>query len=1135
MMPEPARSIGVQTIGWSAIAVTIGATRPWASRQRRPWLLLSSAGALFLLGGLMRELQRTASGVADPSVSVADACFLAGYAALIAGALLLVQARTRAIERDHVLEALMAAAGVGVLGWATVLARHVRDGSIPVAERSLDIVYSSLSLLLLAVIIRLAVGPGIRNPSWYLLSGSATLVLTTDLLATLETEGAATGGVVLALTAPIYVLFAAAALHPSMQALTALPPRADLRLTPARELLMAGALLVSPGILVAQVATGSGVDVPVIAAGTAVLSLLVLVRLSTLVRHKERVARHERVLREVGGQLIVATSRDEILDGALSAALALGRPLATRATVLLGDTIELRVAGSAGAGSPDPVGTRVLVAALPAAVHQGLVERRLVHVASGAGSLDGALIVVPLVSQNMLRGALTVNATSALRSSAMQSLETLASEVALALESAALTEDLHRRRGEARFRALIESSSDLVVVVDSEWKISFIGPACRRLLGEPEEHFEGYDPLRFVHPDDCAAALDVVDAASSESALAEPVEVRLRHRDGSYRWFELLARDLHDQPDIAGIVINARDITDRKGAEQLVARSEARFRALVQHASDLVAVVDSEAVLTYVSPSVIGVLGFKPEELLGTDVFALLAPADAVGARAAHSHLNRETFDQQVAEVRARDRDGDWRTLDVTITDLRNEPAVGGVVFNARDVTARKALELDLETQALHDGLTGLGNRTLLTNRMRSTLGRRGRRLAVAVLFIDLDDFKTVNDSLGHEAGDGVLVQVADRLQSSLRTSDLATRIGGDEFAVLLERVHDLNEVVDVADRIRHAMRVPLATATRELTLTLSIGIALADPRTMSAEILMRNADLALHRAKEQGKDRYEIFADELYITASERLELRSDLAEGIERGELALQYQPIVALQSGRMVAVEALVRWRHPTRGLIPPSAFIPMAEETGLIVPIGAWVLDEACRQLQAWQRTNPAGSVRSVHVNMSVRQLEDPGFVDTVTAVLGASSVPPSALVLEITESMVRADSDTVREQLHSLSELGVSLAIDDFGTGYSSLGSLHGLTLDSIKIDRCFVDPLSARDADTGMVRAILDIAESLGAQAVAEGIECASQLDTLRRLDCRLGQGYYFSEPVAATEIEELVRSETEGSLHGIA
>jgi diguanylate cyclase (GGDEF)-like protein/PAS domain S-box-containing protein len=431
------------------------------------------------------------------------------------------------------------------------------------------------------------------------------------------------------------------------------------------------------------------------------------------------------------------------------------------------------------------------------------------------------------------------------------------------------------------------------------------------------------------------------------------------------------------------LVLTARDITDRTLAEQRLARSEARFRSLVQNSSDVVAVMDATGSLTYVSPAVTPMLGFRAEELVGTNVMRLL-PADEVSrAMRLLEAVTEAPFEQVNLEMRLRDRGGSWRNVDVTISDMRNESAVQGIVLNVRDVTVRRALEEDLQHKALHDELTGLGNRVYFEQRLNLALAREESRLdQVAVLLVDLDDFKEINDSLGHSVGDQLLMTIAERIRACLRVSDAAARQGGDEFVVLLEDTYGESEVFAVADRILLAISQPYHLDGRELTISASIGIVIDSDRSSTSDGLMRAADVAMYLAKDRGKGRYELFHEAAHASAFERLEMKAALVEAVRSGGLVLHYQPIVELTTGAITGCEALVRWDHPERGLISPAEFIPLAEDSGLIVALGRWVLNEACRQLGEWDATLPAASRLRVSVNLSVRQIESMTLISDV---------------------------------------------------------------------------------------------------------------------------------------------------------
>jgi diguanylate cyclase (GGDEF)-like protein/PAS domain S-box-containing protein len=624
--------------------------------------------------------------------------------------------------------------------------------------------------------------------------------------------------------------------------------------------------------------------------------------------------------------------------------------------------------------------------------------------------------------------------------------------------------------------------------------------------------------LALVHPDDQRAAMRLWADTMSWGGSGRPSQMRMKDRTGVYQWFEVTARDLRLDPEVGGVVLYARLVTDRKRAEERVVRNEARFRALVQHSSDLVAVVEDEGAVGFVSPAATKLLGYEPAALTGMGLFELLA-TDDLEASADLAAVLRSRFDRHRTELAVVTRGGARHVLDVTLSDLRDDPAVGGIVINATDITDRKALEHVLRHQALHDDLTGLGNRATFALEVaaateRATLlGEPG----MAVLVVDLDDFKTVNDSLGHAVGDELLIIVAHRLRSVLRGGDIATRLGGDEFVLLIAGHHDETEVGVVADRILDAVREPALVHGHTIRITASIGVALSNGSGLSSEELLRNADLAMYLAKERGKDRFELFEEQMHANVAERLELKADLARAVEHDELVVHYQPVVSLADGAVLGAEALVRWQHPRRGLLGPGSFIGLAEETGLIVPLGRVVLDAACRQLVRWLDERDGLDGFRLSVNASVREIEERDFVEEVLVTCARHGLATSRLVLEVTESTLMRDVDLVRERLTALSRAGVALSVDDFGTGYSSLGSLRQYPFDLLKIDRTFVAGLGTRHGDD-MLRTIVQLGASLGVRTVAEGVERPEELDRLRGLGCDAAQGFLFARPMPADE-----------------
>ena len=559
-------------------------------------------------------------------------------------------------------------------------------------------------------------------------------------------------------------------------------------------------------------------------------------------------------------------------------------------------------------------------------------------------------------------------------------------------------------------------------------------------------------------------------------------------------------------------------------------KSEARFRSLVGNATDLITVLDADGVVTYQSPSIEPVLGYSPEETEGRRFDRLLAAADLPRfAQILSGHAEgTETIAMECSLLHA---DGRLLQFEVRVTDLLEDEHVGGLVLNSRDISERKAFEEQLSHQAFHDPVTGLANRALFADRVAHALvGTHRTGVQLAVLFIDLDDFKTVNDSLGHQAGDSVLFEVARRLEQAVRPADTVARFGGDEFAILLDEVDSSDEVAMIADRVIDALEQPVALEGKEVYARASVGICMSDEdlQAQDPEEFLRNADLAMYMAKRDSKGSYRLFEPTMHERVVERLELRAELQRALELGQFEVYYQPVVHLEQHTDYGVEALLRWNHPERGLVAPAQFIPLAEETGLIVPIGRWVVFEACRQGTLLHERFPRDPALTISVNLSVKQLQSDSIIEDVRGALEETGLEPSTLVLEVTETVMMADPDTAAARLNQLKDLGVRIAMDDFGTGYSSLSYLSRLPVDILKMDRSF---LGAGNTDSGLAAAIIAIGERLDLEVVAEGIEELEQIGTLRDLGCELGQGFLFARPMTQPALVDYLDEEGEDEL----
>ena len=558
-------------------------------------------------------------------------------------------------------------------------------------------------------------------------------------------------------------------------------------------------------------------------------------------------------------------------------------------------------------------------------------------------------------------------------------------------------------------------------------------------------------------------------------------------------------------------------------------KSEVRFRSLVEASSDVITILDREGVILFQTPSVQRVFGYQTGDYDGRAIWELLHPDDI-------SRL-RQVLDEAIAQPdaaftsawRLRTSTGTWASCESTIRSMLSEPSVAGVVLNTRDVTERKALEEQLIREALHDPLTDLANRALLRDRIAFALGRARRTNGrVALMLVDLDDFKAVNDGLGHAAGDQVLVTVARRLTQCVRPGDTVARLGGDEFAVLLDDASGDGAPDAVAARIQELLKLPLLVAGHELFANASVGVAMAEEGSLDDEELLRNADVAMYMAKGKGKSQSATFHPEMHVEMRDRITLANELRRAVSQEQFSLRYQPLVDLKTRRIVGMEALVRWQHPQRGLVSPMEFIPMAEATGTIVPLGRWIMRQAIDAivgLQAVQR--PGERPVSVTINLSARQFQEPNLVEEIEALVRGAGVEPWTVVLELTETMLMDDIDGAIETMVQLKKLGVRLALDDFGTGYSSLSYLRRLPIDILKIDKSFVDSLSTLEGP-GMVRSILRLGDTFRVATLAEGVETSEQLSQLRALGCTYGQGYLFAQPMRRAEIRGLLEAQAQ-------
>ena len=999
----------INALGLSGVVAIVVGIRMHRPTARAAWWLFAAGQFLFFSGDIYTYSYPKLAGVEVPFPSAGDALYLMVYPVLFAGLFVLVKRRNPRRDRSALIDALILTIGVGLLSWVFVIAPNIHVTGQTWLQTSVGVAYPLGDVFLLAGLIRLAVDTGRRTLSFWLLVSSIVCLLTTDsaynlalLKGTYHHQLIYDAGWIF-----YYLLWGAAALHPSMRTLEepAQDPRTSL--TPLRLSLLGGACLIAPGIRLFQ--SFHNPDVLVLIVGSAVLFLLVVARMAGLVRQEARVVSRERALRGAGIELVAAAGNEQVAAAAISAVHRLfeAQP-PVRLVLVTADEAVVEASSDGATGGRVGDGTRDWLVGDSAQAVRVVHAELPAHVRGDLRLPEGqTTLVAPLTVRGDVRGALVISSPESVSRDLADALGALSTQVSLAVEGATLAADLHRRRSEARFRSLVAHSTDLITVLDADGIVTYQSPSIERVLGYTIEEVEGSRFDRFLSETDRPLLAQLIAVDGSGETDAHTLECSVTHRDGTTLRFE------------------------------------------IQH------------------------------------------------------------------------------------TDLLHDEHVRGIVLNSRDISERKAFEEQLAHQAFHDPVTKLANRALFSDRVEHALMRAGRGVPeIAVMFIDLDDFKTINDSLGHAAGDEVLQEVARRLKIAVRPTDTVARFGGDEFAVLLDGVTGSEDAADAAARILRALDLPVTIDGKNVFPRASVGICLVgeDVGTPEAEELLRNADVAMYMAKRDSKGSYRVFEPTMHERVVERLELRSDLQHALSLDQLELYYQPVVRLAGRDILGVEALVRWNHPKRGTIPPIQFIPVAEETGLIIPMGRWILETACREAVRLQELFPREEPLTMSVNLSVRQLQSETLVSDVLGALKATGLPASSLVLEITESLMLTDTEFAMQQLYDLKALGIRLAMDDFGTGYSSLSYLSRFPVDILKMDRSFV----GSDDNEALTSAIIALGASLSLEVVAEGIELPEQANSLEELGCELGQGYLFAKPMNSAALAQFLTVGTAGDSHEV-
>ena len=982
----------------AAAGCRLGARREGVSASHG-WTAIASG---FVALGIAEILQAVGSDPAMPWVAPLRAV---ATLLLATGAWWIMRDR-QARSRRGVFDATIAAIGAGVVSWIFIFDPIAARTDLDTVDSIVTLAGPALDLVLIAVVCRMLLISTGGTASFRLLLGGLAIVIAGDTVNAFAGSGQSPDVV-----ADVHLLWllgitmiAMSALHPSIDDFAAQRTEGQMLVSTTRLVILGAAAVAGPVAVIFESTQDARVNIPLIVTATVVLFLLIVVRMAGLVRalgaaaqrHLEATNR-ERILRRAAHALVAATDRHTIAAIAADAAAALVRDRrGTEIRLFLGDVERMELV--VGRGERTGGCTTLTLTAIPTAAlthlrggdsevvsfDEGEIAGSAAE-AVGASAEHGVCLIAPLIVDGAVVGVMTLALDRVAGESRRHAIETVATQAALAIETVALTDDLHARAGEERFRSLVHNASDVIAIIEPGGIIRFVTRSITGMLGFAPEQLEGASITRLLHPDDA--------------------------RSGP------------------GVLVNA----------------------------------------------------------------------DAV-------------------DWRLRDVNGRYRQVEVIIADQTHDPNVAGIVLTMRDVTRRRELEARLAHQAFHDTLTGLANRAHFEDRLGQALARRARAAggSVVVIFIDLDEFKSINDTLGHQAGDQLLRTVATRLLQCLRPTDTAARLGGDEFAIALEidDFHVEQVIAMIAERILTALRVPFDLDGEEVFTRGSLGIASTPDAGETVAELLRNADIAMYVAKNSGKGTFRRFEAGMHTPVLRQMELRSELQRAIERQELVLHYQPIVALSDGSVLGMESLVRWNHPQHGLIPPSDFVPLAEESGLIGDMGRWILEEACRQFAEWTAAGAGTAGRYISINLSGLQLHRGDFVADLRRVLEQTGIDPAAVLLELTETVLVADTERTITRLRALAATGVRIAIDDFGTGFSALAYLQRLPVNVLKLAAPWVEGLGS--GQEPLVETILRLADTLALDVIAEGIETPDQAETLIRLGCTVGQGFHFSRPLTA-------------------
>ena len=1075
---------------------------------------LLTLGCVFLgVAPVVTEVHRALGG--SDQFSAGDITAIAGYLCAVAAAHRLVKVRT--VDRQtHVIFDALAITGWLALGIGFASVEDILD-QFSGAEQMFALAYLPFTLALIFTAVRLALGAGDRSAAFLLLA-AATVSAAASEIAYLEAAvGSDTAQRIGAVAATLALtFFAAAFVHRSAVGLESPHPPSLSRTSQ-----VLAALIGSSTLLVVVVAFA--VDLRGFEAAILLfLGALTAGRAVLIVRERDEWLALQRIVSDASSTLADLDDIAEITDQARSSAEML---LAKKTAVFVDVCSEAEVAELLFEDA-DPAGASLneIDGDIWRALESGRSQRSESLLTGTKGY--STRLVVPVDAGTGSRHVVLVESTPVLSMTEIFHLELLTAGLASALASGEARRIGLAEKSDRRFRSLVQDSNDIVMLVDAATlEAKLVSPTVERLLGYSEAECLGAHPLQFVVLEDGAHLLASLDPAVDAGV---PVDLRLVHKSGQIRWFAATVRKLPEDDELQGMIVSLADIHDRKMAELQLGTSERRYRGLVETSRDVFCVVDEDLSLTFASPNIERLLQVSASALIGSNVVDLVAPESLEEAEAL-VELPEGGADGRSVELQLLGGLAEPRWFEVSISDGSHTGNEGWVI-TARDIHAQYEMREGLREASLHDPLTGLYNRASFQFEVNNRLQSMGAAEIVGVIHIDVRDFRVVNESLGFTVGDELLIAIGSRIRSGLRADDVLARFGADSFAVLsvadsVEQLHAL------ANRIDSMFVEPFETGTRHWSVSLAIGMAATPDRRDAPVALLEQAAIAVRQAKATEGVEPVMFEAFMREVATERFELESDLLPGLAAGEFSVVFQPLLLLSSQRVRSVEALLRWNHPERGSVSPGSFIPVAEHSGAIVELGRWVLAESCRQLKQWHDELPDASGLGVGVNISVRQLVKEGEFGRLKQIILDSGVDPSRLTLELTESLVINEVPTVRRGIEDFRALGVRIAVDDFGTGTAGLNHLRDVPFDILKIDKSYVDPLATDNDSYQLLASVVELAHSMDATVVAEGIETHEQAVQLRRMGCDVGQGFYLGRPMTPSALEEWFAAGRDGTV----